>query len=147
LNESEEDGTRHRLRIIEQLDQHDADIANDPSMIRFRATNDLETFEEVVTYRQILDKLEGDDGDDGEWRFKAIDDHQGPLRASDENYKGSRWNVRVQWENGETTWEPLSIIARSDPVTCAIYGKECGLLELDGWKQFARLARRQTKLL
>jgi hypothetical protein len=123
LNESEEDGTRHRLRIIERLDQHDADIANDPSMIRFRATNDLETFEEVVTYRQILDKLEGDDGDDGEWKFKAIDDHQGPLKASDENYKGSRWNVRVQWENRETTWEPLSIIAQSDPVMCAIYGK------------------------
>jgi hypothetical protein len=27
------------------------------------------------------------------------------------------------------------------------FGKECGLLELDGWKQFAHLARRQTKLL
>jgi hypothetical protein len=96
LNDPEEDGTRHPLRIIERLDQHDADIANDPSMICFRATNDLETFEEqVVTYGQILDKLEGEDGDDdGEWRFKAID-HQGPLRASDANYKGSRWNVRV----------------------------------------------------
>jgi hypothetical protein len=43
LQEPEEDGTRHRLKI-------NADIANDPAMIRFRATNDQETFEEIVTY-------------------------------------------------------------------------------------------------
>jgi hypothetical protein len=113
LNEPEEDGTRHRMKIIERLDQHDADIANDPSMIRFRATNDHDTVEEIVTYRQILDKLEGEDGDDGEWHFKAIDDHQGPLSSSNPNYKGSRWNVRLLWENGETTWEPLSTIRSS----------------------------------
>ena len=32
-------------------------------------------------------------------------------------------------------------------MTCAIYGKEHNLLEQDGWKCFARLARRQKKLL
>ena len=33
LQEPEEDGTRHRLRIIAKLDERDADIANDPTMI------------------------------------------------------------------------------------------------------------------
>ena len=45
------------------------------------------------------------------------------------------------------TWEPLSIIAASDPVTCAIYAKDNNLLEHDGWKRFSRLARRQKKML
>jgi hypothetical protein len=147
LQEPEEDGTRHRLKIIAKLDEHDANIANDPTMIRFRATNDQETYEEIVTYRQILDKLDHEDGVEDEWHFKSINDHQGPLQQSDADYKGSRWNVQICWENGETTWEPLGIIGKSDPVTCAIYGKEHNLLEQDGWKCFARLARRQKKLL
>jgi hypothetical protein len=110
-------------------------------MIQFRATNDQETYEEIMTYRQILDKLDHKDGTEGEWHFKAIKDHQGPLGQSDDDYKGSRWNVQVCWEDGETTWEPLGIIGKSDPVTCTIYGKEHNLLEQNGWKRFARLAR------
>jgi hypothetical protein len=43
LNEPEEDRTRHWLKIIARLDEQEGDVANDPSMIRFRATNDLET--------------------------------------------------------------------------------------------------------
>jgi len=55
--------------------------------------------------------------------------------------------VRVTWENVEVTYEPLSVIAKSDPVSCAIYAKENGMLHLPGWQQFTRLARRQKKLI
>jgi len=40
----------------------------------------------------------------------------------------------IEWENGEITSEPLTLIAADNPVTCAIYAKENGLLDLDGWK-------------
>ena len=63
------------------------------------------------------------------------------------DYKGSQWNVQISWENGETTWEPLSIIAKSDPVTCALYAKENKLLDQPGWVRFRRLANRKKKLL
>ena len=77
-----------------------------------------------------------------------IDDHQGPIKKGDENYLGSRWNVKISWEDGSVTWELLDIIAKSpDPVTCAIYGDQNGLLDEFGWKCFARLARRKKKLL
>ena len=36
----------------------------------------------------------------------------------------------VEWEIGEITEEPLSIIAQDDPVTCAAYAKEHNLLHL-----------------
>jgi hypothetical protein len=40
----------------------------------------------------------------------------------------------VEWENGEITAEPLSIIAADDPVSCAIYARDNNLLDVDGWK-------------
>ena len=39
----------------------------------------------------------------------------------------------------EEIWEPLSIIAASDPVTCAIYAKDKDLLKHKGWKRFVVL--------
>ena len=147
LSEPHEDGTRFRLHIIEQLQQDENDLMNDPSMVRFRAVNDANTYEETLAYRQILEKLEAADGADDEWHFRSINNHRGPLTAADDDYKGSAWNVQIEWENGEITWEPLSIIAKSDPVSCAIYGKANNLLHLAGWKRFARLARRQKRLL
>ena len=55
------------------------------------------------------------------------------------------YNLTIEWENGETTNEPLQAIAKDDPVTCAIYAKENGLLDLPGWKQFKSIARREKK--
>ena len=59
---------------------------------------------------------------------RSIIAHQGPLDTSHKDYKGSTYNVSIEWENGEITDEPLSIIAADDPVTCAIYARENNLL-------------------
>ena len=66
------------------------------------------------------------------YRFRAIIGHEGPLLASDPDWKGSKNNVQVEWETGEITFEPLSIITADDPVTCAAYAKENDLLALEG---------------
>ena len=58
------------------------------------------------------------------YRFRAIIGHEGPLKATDPNWKGSKWNVQIEWETGEITFEPLSVIAADDPITCADYAKE-----------------------
>ena len=47
----------------------------------------------------------------------------------------------------EISTEPLKLIAADDPVTCAIYARDNGLLKKTGWKQFARLARREKRLI
>ena len=67
--------------------------------------------------------------------------------STTQNYKGSSYNVRVEWENGEITYEPLDIIAKDDPVTCAIYARKNNLLHLPGWKPFKAIAKREKKLL
>jgi hypothetical protein len=79
------------------------------------------------------------------WKFRHIISHQGPIKPGHPDYKGSMYNVMIEWENGEVTTEPLQIIAADDPVTCAIYAKENNLLHLPGWKRFKSLAKRQKK--
>ena len=132
LTTPNEDGTRRQLTVIERLADMDNACQNNPDVIRFRATTDDESISEIIAHNQLLDKIECDDGENKEWRFKAIVDHQGPLTSNHKEYKGSRWNVQIHWENGEISWEPLSIIIKSDPVTCAIYGKDNDLLHLEG---------------
>ena len=68
------------------------------------------------------------------------------MLASDPHWKSSKYNVQVEWETGETTFEPLSISAADDPVTCAAYAKENDLLALEGWCRFRNLAKKDKVL-
>ena len=51
--------------------------------------------------------------------------------------------LTMLWENGETSDEPLSVIAADDPVSCAMYAHDHDLLDLAGWRRFRTLAKRQ----
>ena len=68
------------------------------------------------------------------------------MLASDPYWKGSKYNVQVEWETREITFEPLSIIAADDPVTCAAYAKENDLLALERWHRFRNLAKKDKAL-
>ena len=68
------------------------------------------------------------------------------MLATDPDWKGSKYNVHVEWETGEITFEPLSIIAADDPVTCAAYAKENDLVALEGWCRFRNLAKKDEVL-
>ena len=48
------------------------------------------------------------------FKFRSIIGHQGPLAPSDPDRKGSKSNSQVEWETGEITYKPLSIIAADD---------------------------------
>jgi hypothetical protein len=106
--------------------------------------------DEIFTYNEILDRIERDNNNlenDTEqlYKFCHIAAHQGPLCTSDMAWKGSKYNVLVEWETGETTYDPLNAIA-DDPVTCAEYAKKNNLLNTDYWKQFWRIAKSEKKL-
>jgi hypothetical protein len=77
------------------------------------------------------------------YKCRRISAHQVPLRSSDKAYKGSLFNVLVEWE---TTYEPLDLIASDDPVTCAAYAVKHGLLDTPGWKRFKTFAKNQKKI-
>ena len=136
----EENGERHRAKATRQC----VEIIDQDNGQRIENIN-------FISYNQLLEHLENaqdhDMGMDQElYRFRAIIGHQGPLLASDQDWKGSKYNVQVEWETGEITFEPLSIIAADDLVTCAAYAKENDFLALEGWHRFRSLAKKDKAL-
>ena len=98
-----------------------------------------------------MDHLEQGDEQDNSmdqelYRFRAIIGHEGPLKATDPNWKGSKWNVQIEWETGEITFEPLSVIAADDPITCAAYAKEKTYTTLMGGKDLDISSKRKNNL-
>ena len=107
--------------------------------------------EELITYNQLLDHLEQAEEQENSmdqelYKFRAIIGHEGPLKATDLNWKGSKCNAQIEWETGEITFEPLSVIAADDPITCAAYAKQKNLYNLDGWKRFRHLIKKEKQL-
>ena len=65
---------------------------------------------------------------------------------SDPSWKGSNYNLQVEWETGEITLEPLNVIDADDPITCAPYAKEKNLYNLDRWDRFKSIIKKDKKV-
>ena len=102
-----------------------------------------------MSYNQLMDYIQkGTDAEedpDSFFKFRDIVAHQGPLEATDPNHKGSKYNVMVEWESGEVTYEPLTLISKDDPITCA--AKKHDLLDTTGWKHLKRYAKTSKSLI
>ena len=104
-----------------------------------------------MSYNQLMDYIQkGTDAEedpDSLFKFRDIVAHQGPLESTDPNHKGSKYNVMVEWESGEVTYEPLTLISKDDPITCAVYAKKHDLLDTPGWKHLKRYAKTSKRLI
>jgi hypothetical protein len=147
LMDEEEDGQRFRARIVKLVEDHETDLEENPTRIKFLCSLNEDQREELITYNKMLEYISRDDEDQVVWKFRRIVSHQGPLKPNDRSYNGSSYNIMIEWENGEITSEPLDVIAADDPVTCAIYAKDHDLLDLPGWKRFKSIAKRQKKFI
>ena len=132
-----------RISVQQQVSRED--------QLRFKLKIDGDQLDDLISYNQLMEYLEDktDTGplEDGLYRFKCIKDHKGPYTSSDPEYNGSSYNLLIEWETGEQTWEPLSNIIASDPYTCAVYAKEHNLLNTPGWKLLRRHARTARRLI
>ena len=144
----QEDGTVIRATVERQLADRDADNHQNIKFILNLGDGELD---ELVTYNELSDLVERQSRRDASeedtlyYAFREIQDHQGPLKPGDENYKGSKYNVLVHWEDDSKTWEPLYTMSKEDPITMAGYAKEHGLLDTPGWKSLNRYVRRTKK--
>jgi len=148
LSEEQSDGTRYRCEIVRALKEQDLEHGKSRDRQKYIVSVNNDEYEEIVAYNEILDYVNRDsDPEDVVWRFESISAHQGPLSAKHKDYKGSSYNVLVNWPSGESTYEPLHIIAADAPVPCALYARKNGLLDTDGWRRFKRIATREKKLI
>jgi hypothetical protein len=142
-----DDGERHRVQIVQLVDDHLDKVKRDPERIKYLCKTKEGEREELISYNEILSYLEAQEQDDLVWNFRRIVGHEGPLNKDHPDYNGSTYNIKIEWENGEITSEPLNVIAFDDPVTCAIYARENSLLNLPGWKRFKSIAKSEKKFL
>ena len=119
--------------------------------IKFKLKINKDQAEEIMSYNQLMDYIQkGTDAEedpDSLFKFRDIVAHQGPLESTDPNHKGSKYNVMVEWESGEVTYEPLTLISKDDPITCAVYAKKHDLLDTTGWKHLKRYAKTSKRLI
>ena len=142
----EDNGERHMAKVID-IDDH----GQTPEDIKFKLKINKDQAEEIMSYNQLMDYIQkGTDAEedpDSLFKFRDIVAHQGPLESTDPNHKGSKYNVMVEWESGEVTYEPLTLISKDDPVTCAVYAKKHDLLDTTGWKHLKRYAKTSKRLI
>ena len=142
----EDNGERHMATIID-IDDHGQPLED----IKLKINKD--EAEEIMSYNQLMDYIQkGTDAEedpDSLFKFRDIVAHQGPLESTDPNHKGSKYNVMVEWESGEITYEPLRLISKDDPITCAVYAKNMIFLtQQDGntSKDMPRLPKDSSEL-
>ena len=107
-----ENDERHRAKVIRQaVEIIDQDNGQMVEKINFILDIGNGKVEELISHNQLLEHLENaQDNDMGMgkelYRFRSIIGHQGPLLASEPDWKGSKYNVQVELETGEVTFEP-----------------------------------------
>jgi hypothetical protein len=144
----EVDGQKLYATVVKKILDRDAE---NHDKIKMLVAYDNGQIEEIIAYNVLSDLIEEQDdrdlNNDPEtlWEFDKILGHQGPLRSTDRFYKGSSYNVLVQWTTGEETFEPLDVMIKTDPITVAAYAKDNGLLTTPGWKNLNKYVRRAKK--
>ena len=142
----EDNGEHHMAKIID-IDDHGQPLED----IKFKLNINKDQAEEIMSYNQLMDYIQkGTDAEedpDPLFKFRDIVAHQGPLESTDPDHKGGKYNVMVEWESGEVTYEPLTLISKDDPITCAVYAKKHDLLDTTGWKHPKRYAKTSKRLI
>ena len=143
-----DNGRKYRATVARKI--MDEDAANHQRIKFIIELGDGE-FDEIIAYNELSNIIEDQHEkelhapESATWSFTALTGHEGPLSTSDNRYKGSLYNVLVHWEDGSETFEPLSVMSKEDPLTCALYAKDHDLLDTPGWKSLKRIASREVK--
>ena len=142
----EDNGEHHMAKIID-IDDHGQPLED----IKFKLKINKDQAEEIMSYNQLMDYTQkvtdGEEDPDSLFKFRDIVAHQGPLESIDPDQKGSKYNVMVEWESGEVTYEPLTLISKEDPINCAVYAKKHDLLDTTGWNHPKRHAKISKRLI
>ena len=107
------DGTRDTATAVELIQQYEDDVYKNPDHVKFRCTVNDKEYKDLISYSQVIDYLEDDVNKI--WKFNRIVAHNGPLKQGDPNYKGSSYNLLIEWEGfNEPTEELVPRTCRRD---------------------------------
>jgi hypothetical protein len=112
LMDEEPDGQRATGKIVQLIEYHESSLEDNPTRIQFRVSVNNDKTEDIIAFNKMLEYITSDEESDVMWKFQKNISHE---------VQGSKITLLIEWDNGEITKEPLSIITADDPVTCAIY--------------------------
>jgi Reverse transcriptase (RNA-dependent DNA polymerase) len=143
-----DDGNTYRATVARKIIDKEAE---DHNHAKFLVEIGEGKFDEIITYNELSNIIEEQqereiNDPDKIWTFASIKDHQGPLRKNHPDYKGSMYNVLVEWDDGSESYEPLDIMIKDDPITLAKYAEENDLLQRPGWKSLNRIVKMKPRL-
>jgi hypothetical protein len=135
-----DDGRTYSTKIAQKIMDNDA--ANNEK-IKFLLRIGDEEHDEIISYNELSSIVEDQherqaNTADATWTFKSIKNHKGPLSFTHTDYKGSSYNVFVEWEDGAETYKPLVIIIKDDPISAALKNN---LLHTPDWKRLPHVAK------
>ena len=135
-------------KVVRKIMDRDAE---DHQKIKFLLAMGDGKLEEIISYNELSDLVTEsltakESGQQDIISYAGILDHQGPLKSHDPKYKGSSYNVLVDWDDKTQTWEPLNTMAKQDLVTLTHYAHDNGLLNKPGWKFLCHIAKCQCFL-
>jgi hypothetical protein len=103
-----DDGNTYRAQIIQKI--LDCDAENHQN-IKFLVKLGDGDFDEIITYNTLSKIIENQldqqaNNADAIWIFQGIKSHHGPITSTNTDYKGSSYNLLVEWKDGSETLEP-----------------------------------------
>ena len=104
-------------------------------------------FDTILTYNEVVNYLNNKvTNEDGEyWEFWKILGIQHTHHGQKDKWN-SKYNVKMLWETGKITYEPLNFLTKDIPVELVQYAIENNLLNKSGWKLFKRYNDTRNKL-
>ena len=147
LLEEDADGQRLKAKIVRKIIAYDEDAQKEITKFLVEVPDGkMDQLRDYADLLEALDKQSETIGGTQYWNWINISGHQGPLDKKDKNWKGSKYNLLVNWETGESTFEPMTILEKDNAELVAQYGLDNGLLDLIGWKHLKRKAKNKKEL-
>jgi hypothetical protein len=144
-----ENGNSCRAKIVQKILDKDA---QNPQQTKFLVKVGDNNYDEIISYNELSKIIEEQQEKQSEtldttiWSFKGITSHKGPLLPTHPEYKGSSYNVLVEWDDGSESWEPLDTMIKDDPVSVALYASDNNLLDTPGCKRIKHVARSKKRM-
>ena len=96
LLDKQENGEKHRARIVKQVKDHNHNLDEQPERVKFICSINNDLYEEILSYNEVLNHIENDQNNGILWKYKRIVGHEGPLTEDDETYNGSSYNIMIE---------------------------------------------------
>jgi hypothetical protein len=141
---TKDDGKEVKATVKSKVHDRDAKDHQKIKMLVDLGDGDTKV-QDFIMYNKLSDMIKDqtlaqERGETVAWTYSKISGHQ-PMKPKHKDYKGSCFNVQVEWDTGETTWEPLNEMIKADCVTLYKYAKDNDLLMVPGWKKLHRMGR------